>query len=56
MSYELTIYANVVNKALAIKREVNEERAERERNQKKINRTNDFQGQSNKNIGGSNKR
>lgn len=33
--YELTTYANVVNKVLIIEREVNEERVEREKSKKK---------------------
>ena len=32
MSYELIIYANIVNKILIIKRKVNKEYAEREKN------------------------
>ena len=56
MPYELTIYVDMVNKALIIEREVNKERTKRERNQKKRNRSNDSQRQSNKNTGDSNKR
>ena len=48
--YELTTYADVVNKALIIEREVNEERMERERKQRKRAKLNDTQGQNNKNI------
>ena len=48
--YELTTYADVVNKALIIEREVNGERVERERKQRKRVRSNDTQGQNNKNI------
>ena len=48
--YELTTYADVVNKALIIEREVNEERMERERRQRKRAQSNDTQGQNNKNI------
>ena len=54
--YELTTYADVVNKALIIEREVNEERMERERKQRKRARSNDTQGQNNKNIKRSAKR
>ena len=48
--YELTTYADVVNKALIIEREVNEECMERERKQRKRAKSNDTQGQNNKNI------
>ena len=48
--YELITYADVVNKALIIEREVNEERMERERKQRKRVKLNDIQGQNNKNI------
>ena len=48
--YELTTYADVVNKALIIEREVNEERMERKRKQRKRVKSNDTQRQNNKNI------
>ena len=48
--YELITYADVVNKALIIEREVNEECMERERKQRKRAKSNDTQGQNNKNI------
>ena len=45
----------MVNKVLIIEREVNEEQAESERNQKKRNRLDDSHGQNNKNTESSNK-
>ena len=45
--YELTIYVDMVNKALIIERKVNEERVERKRNQMKKNMLDKSQGQNN---------
>lgn len=54
--YKLATYAVVVNKALIIEREVNEEHIKRERNQKKRNRSNESQRQSNRITESANKR
>lgn len=48
--YEPIIFATVVNKALLIEREVNKERAKRERNQKKRSKSSESQGQNSKTL------
>ena len=55
ISLELTTHMDVVNKALIIEKEVNEECAEK-KIKKKRNRSNKIQGQNSKSIEGSNKR
>ena len=50
MPYELTTYADVVNKILIIERDINEEHTERERNQRKRARSSVMHGKNSKNT------